>query len=166
MNRTHRLATELATKGPFSEEIDGDLCRLDEAELNGVSDEEWEQEAERITVAHLLHGDFERVIDLCLGGDLKLKKRIMEADQSDRGGLNVLKHHLRKRGAEVPADAASALRSLELDQQYYEQMMSNPKNIEALPSGSYRVKVKGRRETFLTLVEAVKSRELAWFEAS
>lgn len=160
MNNSDMLAGELEAIKPLTPRTERMLYDLDCLEMDGTSKAEWSEKADQIRLAHLLHGDFELIIDQCLGGDQELKWRVMQADIDDRRGLAVLKHHLSKRNVEVNGDPASALRSLEKDQEFYESRTSDLRNIEPLPSGSYRVRIKGKKKTFTTLLEACSYRDL------
>ena len=160
MNKTNALAEELEATKPMSAHVERMLRELDDLELDGLPEEQWRKQADAIRIAHNLHGDFELIIDQCLGGDPELKQRVMKADIDGRRGLAVLKHHRSKKKLEATGDAASALRSLEKDQEFYESRTSDLRNIEPLPSGSYRVRIKGKKKTFTTLLEASSYRDL------
>ena len=86
----------------------------------------------RITQAFVadLFGDYELIVDLALGADLKLKRRIAEADALDRGGLAVLKNALRNRQVTLPPRLADILQTCEADQHYHEELKTDLGNID------------------------------------
>ena len=96
----------------------------------------------RITQALVadLFGDYELIVDLALGADLKLKRRIAEADTLDRGGLAVLKNALRNRQVTLPPMLADILQTCEADQHYHEKLKADLGNIDKHGT-SYRVRL-------------------------
>ena len=96
----------------------------------------------RITQAFVadLFGDYELIVDLALGADHKLKRRIAEADTLDRGGLAVLKNALRNRQVTLPPMLADIMRTCEADQHYHEKLKADLGNIDKHGT-SYRVRL-------------------------
>jgi hypothetical protein len=77
-----------------------------------------------------LFGDYALIVDIALNGDEKLKRRIAEADEIDRGGLAVLKNALRNRQVALPQMLADIMRSCEADQAYYAELQEDFTNID------------------------------------
>ena len=110
------------------------------------------------TIINKLHGDYELIIEQCLGGDPKcssnihkIKRKVAEADTLNRGGLASLKYHLNKAGVTPTGHAAHVLRVCELDQETYADLTSTDhgmKGIDTLPSGKYRVRVNVEHNRF------------------
>jgi hypothetical protein len=120
-----------------------------------------------------LFGDYELIIDACLGGDEKVKEAVRKADNDGRHGLLTLKQHLTKSGAAVPAHIAAILRECEADQTYYTKIAkadakgpcagrTAAKHIDER-NGKYRVRMgtRDRRisKTFDTLFGACRYRD-------
>ena len=101
-----------------------------------------ERYQDRITQALVadLFGDYELIVDLALGADLKLKRRIAEADTLDRGGLAVLKNALRNRQVALSPMLADILQTCEVDQHYHEELKADFGNIDK-HGISYRVRL-------------------------
>jgi len=88
-----------------------------------------------------LFGDLEYLVDRLLKGDKTTKERIAIADIDCRGGYASLLYHLKKAGVTKysPADQR-ILKSLKLDQDYFEALEADTKNIEER-AGRYRVQL-------------------------
>lgn len=117
------------------------------------------------TKAHLF-GDYELIIDTCLGGDPVVKEAVAAADQDNRGGLASLKYHLRKAGiTRLPTSMSDIMRTCEADQEFFkdpDRTAGQMKNIEK-HRGKFRVSVmvdgKRLRTTFESLEEALRYRD-------
>ena len=114
-------------------------------------------------MALTLFGDYEQIIDRCLGGDLEIKRRVAEADAQGRRGLAVLKYQLGKHAAQLPPDIARIMETCEKDQEYYDQIVRHDfRNIETRGS-KYRLSVTFEwnryRRTFETVGEARRCRD-------
>lgn len=116
-----------------------------------------------------LFGDYELIIDTCLGGDVAIKKAVLKADNNGGRGLASLRYHLRKAKVRIPQDMATILRTCDADQEYHDAparqaAIAKPdmKNIEER-GGRYRVTVmtdgKRHRESFETLQDARQYRD-------
>jgi len=125
--------------------------------------------AHRVSRSDKLFGDYELVINTCLGGDPAVKAAVLKADNDGRRGLASLKYHLRKAKAHIPQDIATILRTCEADQEYHDDPIrqaaaSKPdmRNIEKR-SGGFRVSImvdgERHRETFGSLEEARSYRD-------
>ena len=112
--------------------------------------------------AGALFGDYELIIDSCMGGDPDIKERVRAADNDGRRGLATLKHHLGRLGVKLPAHLRPVMRSCEADQEYYEERQGDRKNIED-HRGKFRVTkmIAGTRHkaSFDTLGEAQSYRD-------
>jgi hypothetical protein len=120
-----------------------------------------------------LFGDYELIIDECLNGDPEVKLKVAAADapldaslDTQRRGLATLKYHLARHKAKPTGLAALALRSCEMDQEYYEQFSSEAEGMRGIDvkRGKYRVRstVDGCRlsQSFSSLIDAKKWRDL------
>lgn len=106
-----------------------------------------------------LYGDYERIIDLALGGCPKVKKAVAEADIDGRRGLSTLHHHLRKNKAVLNEEAQRLLNTCTSDQEYWaEYVRGDMKSIRELPSGAFQVRISfegnTHKQTFSTHEEA------------
>jgi hypothetical protein len=138
--------------------LDGKACdgTLTEADLEKASSQLKQPQ---------LFGDYELIIDECLNGDPEVKLRVAAADRQRRG-LATLKYHLTRNGAKPKGLAALALRSCEMDQEYYEQFSSDAEGMRGIDvkREKYRVRitVNGCRlsQSFSSLIDAKKWRDL------
>ena len=105
-----------------------------------------------------LFGDYELLIDECLGGCPHLKQKVAVADKRNRGGLAILLNALHNRKAKLSPFHERLVNQLKADQEYWMRKQDDLKNISLRDNGNYQVKVTIEHNrysaTFDTLEEA------------
>ena len=105
-----------------------------------------------------LFGDYELLIDECLGGCPHLKQKVAVADKRTRGGLAILLNALHNRNVKLSPFQSRLVQQLKGDQDYWISRQSDLKNISLRDNGNYQVKVTVEHNrysaTFETLEEA------------
>ena len=87
-----------------------------------------------------LYGDYELLIDQCLGGDRALKQLVAQKDRQKRGGLAVLQNALKNRGAQLDDYHERVLRQCIQDQEHWEAKQDDLTNIRSRPNGKFQVR--------------------------
>lgn len=105
-----------------------------------------------------LFGDYELLIDQCLGSDKHLKAKVAAADKHNRGGLAVLLNALHNRQVKLTSFQERLVAQLKQDHQYWLDRQQDYKHISLRSNGNYQVKVTVEfnrySATFETLEEA------------
>jgi hypothetical protein len=110
-----------------------------------------------------LYGDYDLLIDQCLGGDRQLKKLIAQKDRHNRQGLQVLLNALKNRKVVLNDFQQRILHQCQEEQAFYDAQRQDLRNIRQLASGRYqaRVNIEGNsyKQTFDTLAGAQEWRD-------
>ena len=105
-----------------------------------------------------LYGDYELLIDQCLGGDKQLKSKVAQADKHNRGGLAVLLNALHNRQAKLSSFHERLVQQLKQDHEFWLAKQDDHSHISLRSNGKYQVKVvvefNRYSATFDTLEEA------------
>src|SRR6056300_823992 len=67
-----------------------------------------------------LYGDYELIIDGCLGGDPELKRKVARADRNGRGGLPILLNVIANRKVTLSPWHQEVIARCKTDQEYHE----------------------------------------------
>ena len=110
-----------------------------------------------------LYGDYELLIDGCLGGDPELKRKVARADRNGRGGLPILLNAIANRKVTLSPWHQEVLARCKADQEYYVAQQEDMDCIDER-NGSYRVRVTVEHnrytDTFENLCDARVRRDL------
>jgi len=77
-----------------------------------------------------LFGDYELLIDECLGGDPEVKLSVAQADRYGRRGLKVLMNALKNKKASMSPFHIKVLAQCKEDQAHYEALQKDLRSIE------------------------------------
>jgi hypothetical protein len=95
-----------------------------------------------------LYGDYDLLIDQCLGGDRQLKKLIAQKDRHNRQGLQVLLNALKNRKVVLNDFQQRILHQCQEEQAFYDAQQQDLRNIRERQGGKYQVRVVVEGNTF------------------
>lgn len=107
-----------------------------------------------------LFGDYELLIDQCLGGNKELKRLVAQKDRINRGGLQVLKKALTNHQAKLNSYHLDILQRCEQDQELWETQQEDLESIRIRKNGKYQARVVVEHNRYSAQFESLREAQV------